>query len=288
MRKRDLKIFPDQNIKKGIQRIAHLKIQCAVKATEIAGEECREDPHIIRTTFKFLRSIWKLSREIAGERNYLNENRKLRDAGRTLSPLRDRYIQVKTSQKIQSRIQDTIAKKQFGALTQYLQSQPGPSLEKCEELLKEAAVELNQFEQTFEKIVFPKKEWKAIQKALICSFQGSRKAMRAACKSETDEDLHEWRKKCKYFNYQIRLFIPLLDPHIQKACKRLGKLQDKLGTDHDAVILKEFIKTHKLPKNIQKAKLIPVLEEYRNPLQKKIRKLGEKVFRNKVKKLLNA
>ena len=90
----------------------------------------------------------------------------------------------------------------------------------------------------WEEIEMGRGGWRHVEEGILRSYRRARKASVEQPKANSDERIHEWRKRVKELMYQLRLLAPI-DPHrIKKLTERLEDLDDALGGDHDLAVLR--------------------------------------------------
>jgi hypothetical protein len=107
--------------------------------------------------------------------------------------------------------------------------------------------------------------------------------MKCALSSDKDEDFHEWRKHVKYYFYLLKMLTPMWSSRLGKTVKLLDCLQDKLGKDHDLVVLKSFLVKHlsNPKKRTPVGQVIQYLEKRSVKFRKQSVALGEILFDDK-------
>jgi CHAD domain-containing protein len=65
--------------------------------------------------------------------------------------------------------------------------------------------------------------------------------MSACGKHPTVENFHEWRKRVKYYRYQLKLLRDFWKPVMEALRREAVKLSDDLGDDHDLAVLVEYL-----------------------------------------------
>ena len=72
-------------------------------------------------------------------------------------------------------------------------------------------------------------------------YRKGRNALGQAKKSATPEALHEWRKEVKYLLYQLQLIEPAWRASERLLARRLDRLADLLGEDHDLAVVRAMV-----------------------------------------------
>jgi CHAD domain-containing protein len=77
------------------------------------------------------------------------------------------------------------------------------------------------------------------------AFRALRKLRRAGRRMDrhsSAEELHRFRIRCKRLRYQLESFEPVSGDRLQRVLKKLKRLQDSLGTHHDAIVAAERLR----------------------------------------------
>ncbi|WP_215225750.1 CHAD domain-containing protein [Echinicola shivajiensis] len=203
--------------------------------------------HESRKAFKKCRTALRAGK--LGFKGYKDENLFFRDLGRLLSQLRDYQA-----------VQDT--------LLHLYQTKDHPARRaSCKIISKPLLVKKAQLERNlirndklFEKIVnllqFKLEEinnwelelasFELLAKGLKKVYKKGQKIRHKACVTGKLEDFHEWRKQAKYFYYQLEFISPLWPNYIGVLNSEFNQLTDKIGEEHDLVILEELMDTERI------------------------------------------
>jgi CHAD domain-containing protein len=74
-----------------------------------------------------------------------------------------------------------------------------------------------------------------------------RKRVRRAGKHPSDPDLHRIRMAAKHLRYALEAFATVLGRKALRVARRVEKLQDVLGREHDAAVLAQLMRSEGLP-----------------------------------------
>ena len=100
-----------------------------------------------------------------------------------------------------------------------------------------AARDLEMSRRAFHRLHIRGEGWESIGPGLVKVYRQSRKRMKEAGAHSGDGAFHRWRIRVKQLYYQLEWLEPIWPGRFGKLHKRLHKLDDKLGTDHDLVVL---------------------------------------------------
>lgn len=230
--------------------------------------------HNIRKSFKKIRAILKLIKyDLKDKRTYVTQNNYYKYAGKRFSGSRDNFVLKKTFNKIAEKygIEDKIESSSLKELN------TDEDNDKFSVLKREL-----QLKREHLGIYKLKKKKRPLRAGLKKIYKKLIKNRKKAYLSYKDSDFHEWRKAIKNYMYQVELFKNALPKKLNKKTKRLKKLADLLGLDHDIAILKEFI-FHQDEKNTT---MICCLRTEQNALREEASKIKLKAFKKIHKKHL--
>ncbi len=249
----------------------------------IAGLNDKRDPvngvHTARKTFKRIRSLLRLIQPGLPREFFEKENRRFRDAGRMLSPLRDVHVQREALKELKlsgSNITlafgQKLSKEEKAIHTQTL------ARDKALALLMRARKELCQWPLEELRPAHLSCGLRKIYKKVRTSFQTARM-------EPLPENLHEWRKRTKDFWYAFDLLGKFLPRKMGKLCRRTKKLSDHLGSDHDFFFIGENLRQEALARpRIELHRVERLLAKRRKKLQCCALRIGEKIFDEKPKR----
>jgi CHAD domain-containing protein len=185
--------------------------------------------HDARKSLKRGRAVLRLGRDLIGPRRYRRENLALRDAGRGLSGARDSQVLLETLDGLAPPDGFDSFRAELAAAAQGNGDAPQSVVDE----LRDARGRVvrwrladpdgaDQLAHGFERI-----------------YRRGRKALRAASRDPSVENLHELRKRSKDLWYAAQLLRDC-DPERTKALAgQAHELSDLLGSDHDLALLRE-------------------------------------------------
>lgn len=192
----------------------------------------KQGVHETRKVCKKLRALLRLIRPFLGD-SYAIENRRLRDAARSLSGRREAAVLVQTARRL-SGIAGLAARLcKLGRRAHATQASP---LAGAERLLQAQRTRVA--------------EWRlrrlsagGLLVGLLAGYRAARRQYRDARRKRTGPALHEWRKRAKYHGYQCSLMARLW-PVARQRVPRLKQLSDLLGDHHDVFVLSQTLQRH--------------------------------------------
>ena len=120
-----------------------------------------------------------------------------------------------------------------------------------------------------------------------CTYQRGRKAFGRAQARPSVENLHEWRKRAKDLQYQLRLLQAAWPTVIAAYVQQAHRLSDLLGDDHDLAVLVSVISdSAAIAGQVPTAdSVIELAERRRVELQAEARLLGQRLYGEPPKEL---
>jgi CHAD domain-containing protein len=212
-------------------------------------------------------------------------NRRLRDAGRQLSQLRDAGAIIETFDKLRKKYQDELSANSFLSIRRALATRKRQTERSTNirEVLRQAAASLTEIGKGVKKWQLRTDGFPAIHPGLDETFRAARKAMSRAEKNPLPENYHEWRKRVKDNWYHIRLLEDLWTGMMQALEKSLKDLETWLGDDHNLVVLQSQL-TDGPPafgKDGDIETLIGLIGKYQKELRDNALSLGERIYQVK-------
>lgn len=182
--------------------------------------------HEARKVCKQLRGLARLVRPQLGGL-YVDENIRLRDAGRALSKGREATALVETADALFARDAE------LAEVARLIRRRPRP---RGDLPLRQARAQLEAARR--HAADWPLRDLSAgdLVVQLVAGYRRARRGWRAARRRPTVLVLHEWRKQAKYHGYQCALVAPLW-PAARNRIPPLKALSDVLGRHHDLHVL---------------------------------------------------
>jgi CHAD domain-containing protein len=281
----------EENVSDGLVRIANTLIHGALSRIERPGSNRAEDLHRVRLAVKRLRALLRLARPAISETFYQRENGRLKTVADRLSHFRDITVSRQTLAKLAKDAPDQRSGKAFRELSARMVD-AGPDrvqFQHDRELALRRAVEsLAEAGQNFENMLVIGEGWQALGSGLQRIYRRARAGMLRAQACETADTFHHWRKQVKYFYYQLQMLKPIWPKRLGTIVRRLNKLEDKLGMDHDLAVLESVLRQspeHYGGKRAVK-QVAACLERQSKKLRKETECLSREVFRDKPAKFV--
>ena len=227
--------LPDELRRVARGRIEHAQDELRGK-TDSTPEEA---VHEMRKDMKKLRALLRLARGELGEETFVRENACFRDAARELAGTRDADVMLETLDALD------------------LPAGLGWELRKAIQAEREAAwpdgreaaargpaAMLNEARKRVDAWPLERDSFEALAEGLGRTYRRGRRTLRAAGEEPTAETLHEWRKRVKDVWYHHMLLRDLWPPVMRAVGDEAHELSDRLGDDHDLVVLAAWVRGH--------------------------------------------
>jgi len=277
MKKLDVSLHADEPLRAGLIRVADCLIKNAVDRIRCPTDDRGEDLHLVRVTIKRLRAMLRLIRPVVSKTAFDRENVRLRTAARRLSVARDADVARQTLEMLRSskgRERDATAIALAGF------SKNGEPEADINKTMKQTELDLGQTRRNLHRLRISGREWKAIEPGLREVYRQCRKRMERALGQGDDDAFHKWRIRVKNLYYELQMLQSVWPAHLDKMVAGLGKLQDKIGADHDLVVLKRSL--HRSPDAFGGAEsveqVLNSLDDKRRKLRRITEPLGKAIF----------
>jgi CHAD domain-containing protein len=268
----------------GVRRVARGRLDNAVEGLRDADLDEVEAVHEARKDLKKLRSVLRLVRPVLGDSDYQRENVRYRDAARRLSGVRDAQALGETVAALEDRFDDKPPPGGWKPIAQALSRADGVDLAELDRLRERAAAEIDGGRRELQTLSLPGDGFDVIRPGLRRAYSRGRKRFAEAAADPTDERLHEWRKRSKDLWYHLRLLRPAWRPVLEPLADQAHELSDRLGDDHDLVVLRERLDQTGIALTAkQREYLDDLIERRRRELQAEAFALGERLYAEKPK-----
>ncbi|HKL52505.1 MAG TPA: CHAD domain-containing protein [Wenzhouxiangellaceae bacterium] len=207
-----------------------------------SDDEIEEAIHDCRKRCKKLRGLLRLVRPVIGDR-YKPGNVAFRDAARVLAPFRDAHAVLETFDHLEGWATGRdVNRRPLAAIREGLAAdaraaskdvrEQRDAIEHARHLIETGLARCMDAE-------FEADDWHAVGAGLKKTYRRGRKAMKAAAESRDPEDFHEWRKRCKYSWYHLRLIENCAPYILDPLTSGFHALSSTLGDAHDLAVLVE-------------------------------------------------
>jgi CHAD domain-containing protein len=276
-----------EKVHKGVRRIVSRRIDKALKTLEARGKSI-SDPavHDARKRFKEIRGTLRLVRGEMGDKAFERENKTFRDAGRRLSKLRDAKVLVDSLDQLVGEFGKRRKVKSLTQLRRALVQRQRDMREKLatgDKTVSSIVRKVEDARKRLKKWPLKRAGWKAIEPGLKHVYELGQGAMKQARKEESDEALHEWRKRAKDLRYELEILKRSWPRIIEPLADRAHQLTDLLGDDHDLAVLRA-VSREQFGKedSVETQLLFALIDERRKTLQREAFSIGGKLYAQKL------
>jgi CHAD domain-containing protein len=289
---RDYRLQPTDGAPDGVRRIARSQIDLA--RDELAGKghgDIGDAVHEARKAFKRLRALLRLARDEVGDAVYRRENETFRDAGRTLSGVRDAAVLVETLDDVIARYGDDLSDGTFEGLRAALADEARTAHDAIED--DKGAIDrvLATLDAARDRVAaWPLPDDHDDVAILATGFKRiyrrGRRALRAADADTVTERLHELRKRAKDLWHAAQVVRPAAPKKLKRVGRRAHDLSDVVGEDHDLAVLLDAARQrpHALAAG-ERELLVSLVGRRRAELQRSALARGRKLYARKPRKL---
>jgi CHAD domain-containing protein len=221
--------------------------------------------HEARKALKRLRALLRLVRPELRKPRFRDLDRRLRDAGRALAPMRDARVSLDTL--------DAVA--------------PGrcPTLQERLERRYEQASAGVLVGPIADRMADAHREWAAVLASIeVSAVAGVRRVHRRGCDRYRSvvgrgeaQDFHEWRKQVKHLRYQLEALRTAGRNGLDEAITSLDELGEVLGAEHDFTVLMGLVDAEDQC-GFEREVLLEELEARRSALRQQAVPMGDPAF----------
>ncbi|MCU0406621.1 MAG: CHAD domain-containing protein [Ignavibacteriaceae bacterium] len=267
----------------GLKRIVLELIDKSVFNLSKGNGSFNEDVHDTRKNFKKIRTVLRLIRSEIGEEKYKIENAFYRDAGRTLSDLRDSTVLILTFDKLAKSAELEMSNFDFSVFRDFLVEKHKTirtAKSKKSAVINSLSTDLLLARSRVFDWPLSGDDFKLIKKNLQQIYEQGQKYMYAVFSEAVKENVHEWRKRVKDLWYAMRILSNLWPEIMSPLVTLLGKLSDTLGDANDLFLLKERIISNqsKFKDDQHTRELINFIDRRIIDLLRDARSIGRKVY----------
>lgn len=237
------------------------------------GRVTEEGVHEARRAIKRARAGLKLIREGVPKKRFAGLNKVLREAGRKMSGARDESVLGQTIQGLMGTAGTAGEKKAIEAVRTALHIHPqatGLSASEIGDVVKT----LKAGRGRVKALVWKDEDEMLVARGIERTRERCVEAMRAAFRMGTNEAWHTWRKRVQDLKHQLVMLEKVLPRSEAGKIKRMKKLSDLLGLDHDLAVLGERLAEVAGVKLGVRQMVEGMIRQERKMLQKRAKTLG--------------
>lgn len=267
-----------------IRRIAHEQIDKILKQlmdTDASNQD--QAIHNARKSLKKLRALLRLVRPQIGSKQYHQENGCFREAGHSLSAMRDAQVRLETLDTLTAHFSEQLEDDSFAAiqavLTADYQAAEQQILQEGDAIVN-AVARVKAAEERVQDWQLDASNWLMVSKGLTKVYQQGSQRFAKATKQPSVERLHDWRKRAKDLWYHLRLLKPIWPDLMQELTHQLKLLSNYLGDDHDLAVLRQTLLAapERFAGDSEVEMLVALIDRRRSELQTAAQRLGERLY----------
>ena len=271
-----------ESVRRGITRVATDELDSARLALKNAGRHFDQAAvHEARKSVKKTRAILRLAQpkpKGASSR----ADRRLQRVGRALSQVRDADVLLDTFDLLRDRYPARLRGVHFAAVRRELAAMSARTRAHAlrGEDVRAAARELDAARRGVRRWKPQHTGFHALEPGLASAFRRARRALARAEQRPSDESFHTWRRRVKTHWYQMRL-LEKIDPRSMKTyARRLKRLEQLLGDDHNLTVLKSWLgEVGDLRAHPDRRQLLGVLiDRLQSQLRLRARSVGKAIY----------
>ena len=237
-----------------------------------AGSTPEEAVHEARKDMKKLRALLRLARGELGKETFARENACFRDAARALSGARDADVMLETLGALE------LSAGLGWELRKAIQAERARGGEGDREAAAGATVAIIQeARKRVDDWPLERDSFDALAEGLARTYRRGRRDFAAALEAPSPGALHQWRKRVKDLWYHHTLLRELWPPVMTAVGDEAHELSDRLGDDHDLVLLATWVREHA----DAGPELFEAVDRRREQLQDEAFALGARVYAEK-------
>jgi CHAD domain-containing protein len=227
-----------------VKRTVRKGIDSALETVDVKPEALIEDAaiHGARKQLKRSRGLIRVVRDDLGGRRFARTNRRLRDASRPLSNVRDAKVLIDTleilcnTEGLPQRSAEPV-RKALEARRRQVRQHVMTDRHTRRTMIKN----LRQSARSIARWSPAEQGWKALSAGLSRTYQQGRAAMEAVVREGSDTALHESRKRTKDLLYAMEFIVHVEPESLQPIVDDAHRLTDLLGDDHDLAVLQDVV-----------------------------------------------
>ena len=277
------RLEPDESLTAGLKRIIHEQIDSAVHSLENTGDDPSEAIHDARKRFKKIRAVMRLVRDEVGEDVYRRENVCYRDAGRSLSEVRDSYVKVATVDALLGHYVEYLDDDALQETRQRLVDDHRAVSRRIfdeEKVPAQVAATLREARPRIAALPIGRDDYGAISESIRRVYKRGYRGLTNAYEEPLPENFHEWRKRVKYLWYHVRILNPLWPGFFDEWAEQIHDLSDYLGDAHDFAELRALLDADPslCPDDSERELLLGLADRRRAELEAAAHPLGKRIY----------
>jgi CHAD domain-containing protein len=200
--------------------------------------------HEARKCFKRLRGLVRMARPALGKKTYQYENTRFRDAGRSLSTVRDAQALIESFDLLQEAYGRQVEFARMSPLRLKISERRARVVHSdldLQQSVNEVAAKLEHSIASIDNWPLAKVSADELAHGLQRVFRRARKGWKRSQRQHDPDTLHDWRKHTKYLRYHFQLLKGVDKPWAGSWHKGFKQLSDILGEHHDLDVLRSTL-----------------------------------------------
>ena len=233
-----------ESISINIHRILLDQFHSIIMQSEMSQEEVHKSIHESRKSMKRIRAVLRMIRDEIGYSSYYRENTFYRDLSRKLSEIRNFEVLSGSIKNLQEDLSNTIPADVFALLEEELGRQRNMVMggqAGLSQLLKEIAGKVEIARDRIYDFPIRHNDFRAFEGGLFRMYSQGKRYLRKVKKNPSPIQLHDLRKRMKYFGYQVEILQPIFPGPMRAYASTLETVAENLGIYHDLQVLQEFL-----------------------------------------------
>jgi CHAD domain-containing protein len=278
-----VKLKRKRSVPKTVERAVRKRIDSALEVIDGNPPTRMTDAgvHDARRQLKRSRGVMRLVKDELGGKRFARTNRRLRDASRPLSDLRDAKVLIDTLDDLCNK--DGIPS---GLCTKIRLALEGRRRRVRERILKDRGTRqtmgkmLRKASRSIARGSPTHRGWKSIAGGLSRTYRYGRAAMESAIRDGSDDALHESRKRTKDLLYAAEFIVRARPQSIQPIIDQAHALTNLLGDDHDLTVLQTVIdkELDLRLSSVRRNQIKRLIAQRRKDMQRQAQDLGQRLY----------
>ena len=273
----------DESVETGMRRIVGEQLQAALEEVrDVEPRKADTAVHSARKRFKRIRALVRLVRQGLGPEVYQRENASFRDAGGSLSEVRDANVLVQTLDALKGEVEAgafIAARKRLLARRRAVKQRVLAGANNGLETVATHVEAARERAATWE--IAGGEGWGALEPGLKKIYGDGRVAFRRAQVGDHPELFHEWRKRVKDLWHQMEVLEGVWPEMLKPLAEEFHSLADVLGQEHDLSVLESVLEAEALARAEAVSGVMPALKAKRAGLRAEAAHRGAFLFAEK-------
>ena len=228
-----------ETLRDGLLRVVDELIDSLTNTQPHVSQNREEDIHRVRTTIKRLRALLRLVRPAIDPAFFNRENARLGTAAALLSFARDAEVARGTLKTLA--VSDEIDREAVRSVLSVLETRAEPATD-SQRTMSEVNRRLEQTRTNLHRLKLHGSDREVLEAGIRAVYGQGRRRMKTAIKQGQDDAFHRWRIRAKNLYYELQFLESVSPKRVGRIVSRLSELEDQIGHDHDAAVLRAWLK----------------------------------------------